>query len=240
MISSSCKRASFLACCSALAVLGLSTFAAQEAKAMSLVLDFEGLQDLEPVSNFYNGGLGGNGSGPGVNFGVDFSSNALAAIDFDEGGSGNFGGEPSSDTALAFFPGGNITMNVAAGFDTGLSFFYSAPFFTSIVDVYDGIDGTGNILATLNLITSPGADAQDPTGDFSPFIPVGVAFNGTARSVNFTATANQLLLDNITIGAITPVGGRQSVPTPALLPGLIGMGAAAWRKHKSETAAQDV
>src|SRR5271166_4861668 len=45
------------------------------------VLTFEGLQCEEPVASFYNGGLGGNGSGPGPNFGITFPSNALALQD---------------------------------------------------------------------------------------------------------------------------------------------------------------
>ena len=60
-----------------------------------IVLDFEGLSDLEPVEEFYNGGAGGFGSGPGPDFGISISSNALAVTDMDAGGSGDFGGEPS-------------------------------------------------------------------------------------------------------------------------------------------------
>jgi hypothetical protein len=45
------------------------------------VLTFEGLQNLEPVGSFFSEGTGGNGSGPGPDFGISFSSNALALID---------------------------------------------------------------------------------------------------------------------------------------------------------------
>jgi len=37
------------------------------------VLNFEGLLDTEQVAEFYNGGTGGRGSGPGTNYGVSFS-----------------------------------------------------------------------------------------------------------------------------------------------------------------------
>ena len=41
-------------------------------------LTFEGLKNYEEVENYYNGGKGSKGSGPGTNYGVTFSSNALA------------------------------------------------------------------------------------------------------------------------------------------------------------------
>jgi hypothetical protein len=45
-----------------------STWATPTATAAdTILLDFEGLGDLKAVSNFYNGGTGGNGSGPGPN-----------------------------------------------------------------------------------------------------------------------------------------------------------------------------
>ena len=55
------------------------------ANASATVLDFEGLGNFEAVSNFYNGGTGGFGSGPGPNLGAVFSLDALALIDADAG-----------------------------------------------------------------------------------------------------------------------------------------------------------
>ena len=78
----------------ALAVLIMSNPAA----AAPIVLTFEGLADWEGVAEFYNGGTGTLGSGPGSNHGIRFT-NAIALIDSDAGGSGNFGGEPSPSTA---------------------------------------------------------------------------------------------------------------------------------------------
>jgi len=49
------------------------------APAQADTITFDGLQNVEPILNFYNGGLGGAGSGPGPNFGVTFSSNAVSA-----------------------------------------------------------------------------------------------------------------------------------------------------------------
>ena len=173
--------------------------------AQTKLLDFEGLQDQETVEEFYNGGNGGNGSGPGTNHGVSFSSNALALIDADAGGGGNFGGEPSPDTILFFTSGASTTMEVPAGFNTGFSFFYASSV-PATITIYDGPNATGNVLATLNIPATPMGGGADPTGSFGPFVPIGISFSGTARSVDFAGTANQVGFDNLTLGAAVPVG----------------------------------
>jgi hypothetical protein len=182
-------------------------------------LTFEGLQNLEAVENFYNGGTGSLGSS-GPNLGISFGSNALAIIDSDApGGTGNFGGEPSPDTVL-FFLSGSAVLNYAPGFTTGFSFFYSAINQPGVVNVYDGLDATGNLLATINLPLTPFNGAPDPTGQFSPFVAAGVVFAGTAKSIDFGGTVDQIAFDNITFGTDNPI---IDVPAPAAL-GLFGLG----------------
>lgn len=222
------KSLSALACGAVLSAACL--FGASEAKAATIVLGFEGLGNLESVGNFYSGGAG-------PNFGISFSPNALAIIDADAGGSGNFGGEPSPSTVLFFLDGPAAVMNVAAGFETGFSFFYSAINNPGFVNVYDGLNGAGNILATINLPRTPFNGAPDPTGQFSPFVPIGVTFNGIARSIDFGGTVNQIGFDDITLGSETP---GTPIPTPALLPGLVGMGIATLRKRKAEAVKESV
>jgi hypothetical protein len=195
--------------------------------AGSIVLDFEGLGDQEAVNQFYNGGTGGGGSGPGANYGVVFSDNSLSIIDADAGGTGNFGGEPSPSTVLFFLTGAAATLNVAAGFTTGFSFFYSAINNPGVIRVYDGLNATGNLLATLDLPLTPFNGAPDPSGQFSPLVPIGVTFAGTARSVDFGGTVNQVAFDNITLGSGTPGGGgpppAPAVPAPTLSPAMLAM-----------------
>ncbi|MEM6384821.1 MAG: hypothetical protein AAF718_01165 [Pseudomonadota bacterium] len=198
----------------------------------TVVLDFEGLgvlQDsasigvlglgvgvLEPVGNFYDGGFGGSGSGPGTDLGIAFSDNALAIVDADAAGlapsQGNFGGEPTPDTVLFFLTGDAATMNVAAGFQDGFSFFYSSINFVGNIDVYSGLNATGDILASLALPITPFNGDPDPTGAFSPFVPLGVAFDGIARSVDFGGTINQIGFDNITFGSSVPLDGNTFDP----------------------------
>src|SRR5262245_21390730 len=198
-------------------------------------LTFEGLQDLESVSGFYNGANGGLGSGPGPSFGITFSANALAIIDSDAGGSGNIGGEPSPSTVLFFLSGAAATMNVLAGFDTGFSFYYSSVNVPGLINVWDGLDGTGNLLASLVLPVTPFLGAPDPTGAYSPFLAMGVGFVGIARSVDFGGTVNQIAFDDITLGSTTPGSNlaaadtARAVPEPGSLvlvvAGMLGAGA---------------
>jgi hypothetical protein len=191
--------------------------AAPPVMAAPVVLTFEGLLNGEGVNDFYNGGTGSLGSGPGSNHGIRFI-NAVAFIDADAGGSGNFGGEPSPSTAVTFLDpqATSAILNIAAGFDTGFSFFYTAISNPGSISVWDGLDGTGNLLTTLDLPLTPNNGAPDPTGQFSPFVPIGVAFNGIARSVDFAGTANQIGFDDITIGSVTP-GPDRTVPAPGSL-----------------------
>lgn len=175
------------------------------ARAATIVLDFEGLKDSEPILNFYNGGTGGFGSGPGANYGISFSPDSLALINTANGGSGNFSNPPSGDTIAFFLSGAGDTMNVAGGFTTGFSFYYAAAIAGS-VDVYAGANGTGALLASVALPVTP--------NPYTVWVPVGVTFGGTAQSVVFTGSANFIGFDNITLGSETP-GTTNPVPLPA-------------------------
>ena len=168
----------------------------------AFVLDFEGLGNLEQIQDFYNGGTGGNGSGQGTDYGIGFGSNALAIIDSDAGGTGNIGGEPSPDTAM-FFLTGSAVLNKEEGFDTGFSFSYSAISNPGSVIVYDGLNATGNVLANINLPVTE-SDGGDPNGAFSPFYNAGASFSGTAKSIDFGGTVNQIAFDDITFNSATP------------------------------------
>jgi hypothetical protein len=193
-----------------IAVLGLN---AHQAKA-DTVLTFEGLQDGEAVLNYYNGGFGSLGSGPGPNDGITFSPNSVALISTADGGSGNFLNAPSGDTIVYFESGGADTMNVAAGFSGGFSFFYAAPDIGGIVTVWSGLNGTGTELASLALpVTGPGANCPTFACVFDTF---GVTFSGVAESVNFGGTENQIGFDNITLGSSIP-----GVPEPGTLPMIV-------------------
>ncbi len=202
--------------CLALAAgVGLA-LAQASASAAVVVLDFEGVGDLNAVGNFYNGGAG-------TNYGIQFSNDTLAVVDADAGGSGNFANEPSASTIMFFLNANNAILNMAAGFDTGFSFFYSSSTAASVT-VWDGLNGTGNLLGTLNLSAQGFNNCTgDPNGQFCNWTAVGVNFAGTARSINFGGTANQTGFDDITFGSATAGGGGNEVPEPGTL-GLLGLG----------------
>ena len=246
------KRIGLTSC--AVTTLSICASVGQDVQAATVVLDFEGLQNLEPINDFYNGGTGGFGSSSGKNFGVQFSPNSLGIIDRDAGGTGNIGGEPSPDTIAFFLTGDAAVMNVADGFDTGFSFFYSAINRPGVINVYEGLGGKGNLLTSVNLPKTPFEGAPDPTGQFSPFVPFGLSFEGIARSVDFGGTIDRIGFDNITLGSDTPgmeptpapeplppvpmteVPTAESVPEPGstamLLAGIVGMGIAIARRHR--------
>jgi len=202
-----------------------------------VTLTFEGLQDQESVNGYYNGGFGGSGSGPGPSDGIVFSSNSLALVEDNHGGTGNEGGEPAGDTGLFFLSGGADTMDVAAGFTTGFSFFYSAPFDPGSISVFSGLDGTGTLLATLALpLTADGAVsgcADNSGANFCPFVPIGVTFSGTAESVNFGGSANQIVFDNITLGSSVATGSAAPEPGSVflLISGMGAMGLGLYRRR---------
>jgi hypothetical protein len=204
--------------------------------AASVVLKFEDINPAGAVStaigDYYNGGISAAGTS-GTNYGVSFSSNALALCmntpgDFCSNTSrGGFGDPSSQKGGLIWLTGAETYLNYAAGFETGFSFFYSAPYFTGAVSVFDGLNGTGNVLGTiaLGLTTNGGCDASySGSANYCPLVPVGVTFSGIAKSISFAGTANYIIYDDVTFGSATP--GVPDVPEPASwMMMIVGIGA---------------
>lgn len=178
----------------------------------AVTLTFEGIPDGTPVGSFYPGYV--------------FSPATLALVDADAGGGGNFANEPSPNTIMFFLDSNEAILDVTAGFDTGFSFFYTSST-AAPVTVWSGLNGDasdGTLLATINLGAQFADNCTgDPTGPFCHWDAIGVAFAGTAHSIDFGGTANQTGYDNITFGSVTP-----GVPEPStyamLALGLAGVG----------------
>lgn len=189
------------------------------ANAAVVTLNFEGVNATYPsgfanVLGFYNGGTSSDGT-TGTNYGIEFSDNALAiclnstTVVCSNTSRGGLGDPNSQKGGLFFLTGSETFMNVAAGFDTGFSFNYVSFSQPGSVSVFDDLNGTGNLLATINLSPNAGS-CPGYSADFCPFSAIGVSFSGTAKSVSFAGVANQIVFDDVTFGSATP-----GVPEPA-------------------------
>lgn len=195
----------------------------------AVVLDFEGVNATYPsgfanVGDFYNGGTSSDGTS-GTDYGIEFTSNALAICLNTPGvycsNTSRGGFAPGSELGALFWLDGPETyMNVAAGFDTGFSFYYAAPNTPGAIRVYDGLNGTGNLLATLDLGLTPATCGSEYSALYCPFVASGIGFAGIAKSVSFAGTANYIVFDDVTFGSITP-----GVPEPTTY-ALFGLGLA--------------
>jgi PKD repeat protein len=173
-----------------------------------VTLTFEGIANATEVGEFYNG------AGPN-DYGVSFTD-ALAIVDSDEGGTGNIANEPSPSTVILTL-GTVFTMNVAAGFTGALGFFVCTPEQIATVNIWDGPNGTGTILAThVSSIMGTGGGG-DPTGQFNIWAEEALTFAGTAYSVTFHGEEfGSYAFDNISLGVDMPVfAGLQTTVAPS-------------------------
>ena len=163
-------------------------------------VSFSGLKDLEFVDNYYNGGMGSQGSGPGKNYQLVFTTNAQAIVSATKGGSGNFVNNPGGSPVMFFATGTNVTINATAGIDTAIWLSYSA-LQPGTATVYDGPNGTGNILASATLTpNNVGCNSYK----MCVWSPVGFPLSATVASIRFTGTANLLGIGAIHVGTKIP------------------------------------
>ena len=194
-------------------------------------LTFEGINPSYTESNpeildFYNGGTSSAGTS-GTNYGISFPSTALA-ICLNVVGSvcsntsrGGIGDPGSTRGGLFFLSGGSTILDDPAGFDTGFSFNYAAINQGGFVKVYSGLEGTGTLLATLTLPTTPSTCPSNYSAGFCPFVASGTTFAGKAQSIDFGGSANQIVFDDVTFGSAIP-GLPIDVPEPATV-ALVGL-----------------
>ena len=229
--------------CGALAGLSLAA-TVQTATASVISLNFEGINATYPsagdafINGFYNGGISSDGTS-GPNYGIAFPANAQAiclnTIGFSCSNTSRGGqGDPNSQLgALFFLSGGSTFLNDATGFDTGLSFNYTAVNVGGSINVWSGLNGSGSLLANLSLPVTASGPCNGYGAGFCPFFAAGVGFAGTAQSVEFVGVADQIVFDDVTFGSTTP--GHVPEPGTLLLLGG-GMAAAGFSRQRRKTA----
>jgi hypothetical protein len=199
-----------------LTVLTAGLFSATSAFSSPITLDFEGVTSFSSVDNYYNGGTDTAGAS-GANVGVSFGGDALALSNDGTGSGPNgefFTHAPTPVTVMAAV-GADAALNFATGF-TSASFFYSSIEARS-VGVFSGLNGTGSLLGSFDLLANAQNGCSDSAYCFWQFASLN--FNGVAQSIQFGSAANVAGFDNVTVAP---------VPLPAALwlmvSGLAGLG----------------
>ncbi len=216
------------------------------AGASTIDLTFEGIAPYPNgnnvlIENFYNGGTSSIGTS-GTNYGISFPDNALLIClntlsTFCSNTSRGGQGDPNSQQGALFFLSGSSTfLDDPAGFTTGFSFNYTAINVGGSIQVYSGLDGTGTLLASLDLPTTTSGPCIGYGAGFCPFSPIGVSFSGTAESIDFGGVANQIVFDDVTFGSVNP-GPGPNAPEPSSLAifgsGILGLAGLLRRKFKA-------
>ncbi|WP_291986119.1 PQQ-binding-like beta-propeller repeat protein [Luteitalea sp.] len=170
----------------------------------AVVLTFDDLQTGEAVGNFYNGGFGGIGTGPGPSWGITFVG--------DEGGNpravGTFAGvAPLGKNALQYSTG--FTINLRDGFEHGLAFSAIGGLVGFGVQVYDGVDASGNLLGAVSVPASAGT---------AQYLPYRLPFIGRARSIRFNDGVGYAALDHLELGVAAPQVPSITALTPPVPP----------------------
>ncbi len=171
--------------------LALLAAAPALASAAAFQVDFEKNWDYANggVNAYYGGGTAADGSN-GTDLGVTFLNVSGLSNDADFT---YYSGAPSSQgTAYAYTvdAGDKALMNVAAGVNGVLSFYYASPAAaTGAVKAYSGLNGTGTLLGSFDLAANGSA--------YDVWTKVTFNFSGTAKSFDLTGSANLVGLDNI-------------------------------------------
>lgn len=182
-----------------IAVLVASVLSATLAHAnVPLLLDFETPTSFASVAEYYNGGTdsaGATGPALGVSFGLD-----ALTVRNDDGAGPYFSNAPSPVGALAPV-GVDATMNVGVGFVDSISFHYaSTQFVAQGVNVYAGLNGTGDLLASFNLVSNARRGCSDTP--YCRFDQLTSSFAGVAHSVTFGNATGVAGFDNVSITAV--------------------------------------
>ena len=164
------------------------------------IATFGGLKNLEFINQYYDGGTGSMGSGPGKNLQLGFTSNSQVIISAAKGGSGNFINNPGGYPVMFFATGTGVVVNVKASVSTGVWFTYSA-LQPGTATIYDSADGKGNVIGSTNLTPNN----SGCTGyKMCVWTPIAFPLTTPVASIRFSGTANMLAIGAIHLGVKIP------------------------------------
>lgn len=181
-------------------------------------MDFEGLQTNagnvtlgEAVDNFYDGGFGSLGTGPGPDMDIQFVPGSATVINLTDLGASAHSGV----NAIANFLGsGNVLFTSVATppeLYRWVSFYYVTPTDTVTISLYDGPNGTGNLIGSAVLpSTGPGVNWTFFRLRTDPGLFI------TSVKMHQTVTGS-VLFDDIVVSAPVPAS------LPLVLVGLLGL-----------------
>jgi len=158
------------------------------------VIDFEDYENFQLI---------------GTAEGISFSDNAIALVDTDAEGEGNFGDNPSGDTIVAYAEGDSIILTLASGPVTEggvLSFYYSSPNQSHEVIF---LDSTGAVVGDPQLLEATTGELNQFTNWQMEIIP----FEGNVSAIQLGSAATQIGLDDISID----IRGAQTNQPPIAL-----------------------
>jgi hypothetical protein len=157
---------------------------------ISVVIDFEQPASFAPIGSFYD------------SVGVVFTDDALA---LQNDALGPYFSNAPSPIGVMFAAGPDATMNVEMGFKDSISFSYSSSeLVISAVNVYSGLDGTGTLLASFNLVSNAQVGCND--SPYCRFDRVSSSFGGIAKSVTFGTSVGFAAFDDVAITAVPEPG----------------------------------
>lgn len=130
-------------------------------QSLGTTISFNELQTGEDVLDYYNGGFGSLGTGPGPSYDVTFSPGWIVSPP-------DVYGLPTGKSASL---SGVATMNVSAGWFGPTSFYYSGS--GLVVDFYSLENGAGTLVGSLNL---PGETFFYPAGQDLPLFRSAVFY----------------------------------------------------------------
>lgn len=182
----------------AIAISAALTGVAPAVAGAAFSINFEKAWDYTngDINGYYGGGTAADGTTGASNLGVSFVNVSGLSND------ANFTYYRNAPSPLGIaYASGAAFMNVAAGVENALRFFYSSESAVlGAVKAYSGLNGSGTLLGTFNAAQTGGSFSSTfpQTYQFDGWASTTFSFAGTARSFDLSGAADgNVAFDNI-------------------------------------------